>query len=587
MGKNLYSQKIKVVSQILTLLVAFVLISVSTARGQATITIKGKVTDAETKEAIPEATVAVKGTTNGVHTDLNGDYSIIVGPKATLVFSFLGYTKQEIPVLANQTVINVKLQASQEQLRDVVVTALNIPKEERSIGYSETQIKGATLTEARENSFMNGLEGEVAGVNVSPVATGPNGATNVVIRGITSLTGSSQPLYVLNGIPMVNNNYNTTDVVGGYGGKDGGDGIGDINPDDIATISILKGAAATALYGYRGANGVVLITTKRGTGGDGVGIEFNSNFVWEQVIDNTNFQTEYGQGYNGVKPVSGADALGSMESSWGAPLDGSEVYQFDGVKRPYAEAAKGNLARFYQTGGNATNTVAFSKDFGDDNATRFSFSDLNDNSYVPNAGLQRMTFTQTTNLKLDKHFTLDLSSEYVSEYTKNAPNVSDAPGNLNWGAMFVPPNVNITTLAGPRGNGTLANGYEENPFSDVYSTNPYFSAYEFQGAIHRNRFIGSADLKYTFDNGIYINFQVADDYTNDRNTNVTPTGTAYEIGGDMTEQNVKQTELNLDLTTGKKFAFTKDFSTTGTPCRSMLRLPAKPSPRRFYTIFKT
>jgi TonB-dependent SusC/RagA subfamily outer membrane receptor len=310
MGKNLYSQKIKVVSQILTLLVAFVLISVSTARGQATITIKGKVTDAETKEAIPEATVAVKGTTNGVHTDLNGDYSIIVGPKATLVFSFLGYTKQEIPVLANQTVINVKLQASQEQLRDVVVTALNIPKEERSIGYSETQIKGATLTEARENSFMNGLEGEVAGVNVSPVATGPNGATNVVIRGITSLTGSSQPLYVLNGIPMVNNNYNTTDVVGGYGGKDGGDGIGDINPDDIATISILKGAAATALYGYRGANGVVLITTKRGTGGDGVGIEFNSNFVWEQVIDNTNFQTEYGQGYNGVKPVSGADALG-------------------------------------------------------------------------------------------------------------------------------------------------------------------------------------------------------------------------------------------------------------------------------------
>jgi TonB-linked SusC/RagA family outer membrane protein len=564
MGKNFYSQKIKVLSQIITLLVVFVLISVSTVCGQTTaITIKGKVTDAETKETIPEATVAVKGTSNGVHTDVNGNYTITVQLKSTLSFTFIGYKPQAILITAGMTVLDVRLQPSSEQLKDVVVTALGQSKEERSLGYSISEVKGASITEARENSFVNSLEGRVAGVNVSGVASGPNGATNVIIRGITSLTGNNQPLYILNGIPLVNNNYNATGN-DGYGGKDGGDGIGDINPDDIESMSILKGAAATALYGYRGANGVILITTKKGKSGEGLGVELNSNFVRETVIDETNFQNVYGQGYNQAPPVSAADALGSMESNWGGLLNGVPAYQFDGVKRPYSAVADGNLSRFYRPGGDLTNTVSFSKGFGDGSATRFSVSDLNDESYVPNAGLQRMTFNQTTNLKFGKNLTLDLSSQYVSEYTKNAPNLSDAVGNLNWGPMFVPRNINITTLAGPNGNGTLSNGYELNPFEDPYTTNPYFAAYELQGAIHRNRFTGAANLKYTFDNSYFIGFQVADDYTNDRNTNIEPPGTGYlvdeGINGDMTEQNVKQTELNIDLTTGKKFKFSKDFA---------------------------
>ena len=171
----------------------------------------------------------------------------------------------------------------------MVVTALGVTKERRSVGYSETTVKGATLTEARTNSFVNGLEGKIAGVNVSGVATGPNSSTNVVIRGITSMTGSSQPLYVVDNIPLVNNNYQTTGL-GGYGGRDGGDGMSSINPDDIETISVLKGAAATALYGYRGSNGVVLITTKKGKSGEGLGVEINSNYVMEKVIDETDFQ---------------------------------------------------------------------------------------------------------------------------------------------------------------------------------------------------------------------------------------------------------------------------------------------------------
>ncbi|HEY4208918.1 MAG TPA: SusC/RagA family TonB-linked outer membrane protein [Puia sp.] len=476
-----------------------------------------------------------------------------------MVFSSVGYKTREEAVNA-RSVLNVQLELTDKQMGEVVVTALGINREKRAVGYSVSEIKGASLTEARENSFVNSLEGRVAGVNVSGVATGPNGATNVVIRGITSMTGSNQPLYVINGVPLVNNNYATTDIVSGYGGKDGGDGIGDINPDDIESVSILKGAAATALYGYRGANGVVLITTKKGKAGVGVGVELNSNYVVQQVIDQTDFQTQYGQGYNGAKPIDAQDALGSMESSWGAKLDGSPTPQFDGVSRPYSEAARGNLARFYKPGGTVTNTLAFSKGFGDAGSTRFSVSHMYNSSYVPNASFQRLDFTQNTNLRLDKHLTLDLSAQYVSSYTKNAPNVADAVGNLNWGPMFVPPNIDIRTLAGASHDGTDVNGYELNPFNDIYTTNPYFAAYKFMGAIHRNRFIGAANLKYTFDNGFYIGAQVADDYTNDRNTNVTPTGTGYETGGDMYEQNVKQTELNIDVTTGKKFQVSSNFS---------------------------
>ncbi|MBV9961387.1 MAG: SusC/RagA family TonB-linked outer membrane protein [Parafilimonas sp.] len=522
--------------------------------------VSGIITDSATHQPLGLVSITVKGKKIATTTNQKGAYSISADDDDVIIFSYVGYNEQSIKV-GSQTIIDVIMTPATGALHDVVVTALGITKQRRAVGYSVTEVKGATLTEARENSFVNGLEGKVAGVNVSGVGGGPNSASNVIIRGITSMTGNNQPLYVLNGIPLVNNNYATTDVESGYGGKDGGDGIGDINPDDIENISVLKGAAATALYGYRGSNGVILITTKKGRT-QGLGVELNSNYAIEHVIDETDFQNVYGQGYGGTKPISADDALSSMESSWGALLDGSLTPQFDGVSRPYSAVAKGNISRFYHDGLALTNSIALSKNFGDAGSTRFSASYLNDNSYVPNAGLERFTFSQTTNLNLDKHLSLDLSAQYITEYTKNAPNLADAVGNLNWGPMFVPRNIDITTLAGPNGDGTTATGTELNPFNDPYTTNPYFAAYKFIGSIHRNRFIGAANLKYTFDNGLYFSVQVSDDYVNDRNTNVEPIGTAYlidaDINGDMYEQNAKQTELNIDGTAGKNFNITKD-----------------------------
>ncbi len=516
-------------------------------------TITGHITDASGK-SLAGVTVHVKGKSRSTKTDESGDFSIVANMGEVLVFTFVGYTTKEHKV-GDQSAINISLSTESKSLNPVVVTALGIRREKRSLGYSVTTVAGSSLTEARETNFVNGLEGKVAGVNVSNVATGPGGSANVVIRGISDITGSNQPLYVIDGIPMQNTTYTQTDVGGGYGGADGGDGTININADDIETISVLKGAAATALYGYRGSKGVILITTKSGKNAKGAGVEINSNYVVQNVIDNTDWQSTYGQGYDENKPVSGDDAFETGLSSWGAKLDGTPVYQFDGVQRPYS-AVKGNMGRFYKNGGAATNTISFNKNLGDEGSVRFSASDLDNKSIIPNAGFQQQSFSLSTNYKLSKHLQLQLKGQYINAYTHNRPSVSDAPGSVNFATLFLPPNVNITSLA----PGYKQDGSENQFLDDAYTTNPYFAAYKFINNTRRNRFIGSADLRYTFDNGLYLQLRAGEDYFADRNTNVTPNGTAYQPDGFMLEENYKSTELNVDAIIGKEFKVTKDFN---------------------------
>jgi TonB-linked SusC/RagA family outer membrane protein len=550
MKQNLYYLKFPHFLKLGILKTFIILLVTGTAFAQTTI--KGKVTDAATNEALPGVTVLIKGTTTVVATDVNGDYSISPGASTTIVFSYVGYRKQEI-LIGKQTVINVKLQQDASQLNDVVVTALGVTKQRRAIGYSETVVKGSSITEAREPDFVNALEGKVAGVNVSTVATGPGGSSNVVIRGISDLTGSNQPLYVIDGIPMQNDTYATTDVSGGYGGADGGNGTININPDDIENISILKGSAATALYGYRGSKGVIYITTKSGKNAKGLGVEVNSNFQTEHVIDNTDWQKVYGQGNDEQIPNTGSVAFEDGLNSWGGKLDGSKQYQFDGVQRPYS-AVSGNMNRFYKPSSVITNTVSFSKAIADDGGLRFSASDLNNNSIIPNAGFKQQSFSLSTNVNLDKHLSVQLKAQYIYAFTHNRPSVSDAPGNLNFAPLFLPPNVNITSLA----PGYKADGSENQFLDDAYTTNPYFAAYKFINNTRRNRFIGSADTKYTFDNGLYLQLRAGEDYLDDRNTNVTPNGTAYQSDGAMTQESRESTELNVDAIVGDKFKVTKD-----------------------------
>ncbi|HEV2831768.1 MAG TPA: carboxypeptidase-like regulatory domain-containing protein, partial [Hanamia sp.] len=441
--------------------------------------VKGKVTNSN-GEPLAGVSITVKGMSIGTSTDANGNYSIDAPENGTLVFSYIGFISREVTV-NNRVNINIQLSEQANELNEVVVTALGIKKERKSLGYSVTEVKGDDLTQAREINVANSLVGKVAGLNVSSVAGGPGASTNVIIRGISSLGNTNQPLYVVNGVPIEN----SPQGQGGdqfASGVDRGDDIGNINPDDIESISVLKGAAASALYGYRAKAGVILITTKSAKGNS---LELNSNYVAETIMDPTDWQYVYGQGLNNMKPVDQAGAFSTGQQSWGAKLDGSDVIQFDGVPRPYV-AQKDNLKKFYRTGGTLTNTVAFNKTF-EGGALRLSANDLRNEAVTPNSGLNRQSFNFTGNFSPIKRLVIDARVNYILEQGKNRSELGDSPGNSNYGVIFVANSVDINTLK----KATKPDGSELGPSSNTFSTNPWFAAYKIINNTNRERIISS------------------------------------------------------------------------------------------------
>jgi TonB-linked SusC/RagA family outer membrane protein len=444
-------------------------------------------------------------------------------------------------------------------LTEVVVTALGVRRERRSLGYSVTEIKGEELTKARETNVLNSLGGKVAGLNVSPVSGGPAASTNVLIRGVSSLGQTNQPLYVINGVPIENNPSGTTNNGLEDNGTqydnapDLGDAIGNINPDDIETISVLKGAAASALYGYRAKAGVILITTKSAKGNS---IEVNSNAVAETVYNPTHWQYVYGQGANTLKPADQPTAFQNGQSSYGAKLDGLPAVQFDGVSRPYV-AQKKNLENFYRTGTTFTNTIAFNKAF-DGGAVRFSANDVTNEAITPNSGLNRQSFNLSANYNLSKNLAIDIRMNYLLEQAKNRPFLNDGPGNANFNVMFLPTSVDVNVLK----KTTNADGSEYAYTNNIYATNPWFAAEKFINNTDRDRLISSANLRYTFDNGLFIQGRAGRDAYSDQYTAVVPNGTAYRSYGQITLQNISFADLNLDGLIGKTFHVNSDFSVT-------------------------
>ena len=255
--------------------------------------ITGKITDAN-GQPIVGATVTAKGTTVATQTNSDGVFSITVPAGAQrLTVSSVGFTGQEISI-EGKTNVTLALIASASELSEVIVTALGVERNKKSLPFSTTTIGGENFTQAREISTANALAGRVAGVNVTKIASGPGGSSRVVIRGAKTLGSTlNQPLYVVDGVPIDNSNMGQAGL---WGGSDQGDAMNSINPDDIASTTVLKGASAAALYGSRAANGVILITTKKGTGRRGFGVEFNSNYVMETVQNLREFQTTHGSG---------------------------------------------------------------------------------------------------------------------------------------------------------------------------------------------------------------------------------------------------------------------------------------------------
>ncbi len=557
------------------ILTAMLLCSLSFAAFAQQRTVSGTISSKGS--TLPGVNVIVKGTSAGTVSDASGKYTLNVPDNGTtLVFSFIGFASKEVEI-GSQTTVDVELDEDIKQLSEVVVTALGVERSTKALQMSVTQVNGDNFTQARELGFANQLQGRVAGVNVTKVNSGPAASTRVVIRGAKTLGGDNQPLYVIDGIPMTNQNNGQSGV---WGGPDNGDGLNSISPDDIQSITVLKGAAAGALYGSRSAGGVILITTKKGTARKGIGIEINSNLVAENVINYTDLQKSNGAGgYTGPTLASRVASKASVldkgasttvfdandafnggwnSQGWGPRYDGSDVAQPDGVLRKYNYQGD-NWKRFYQTGYTATNTIALSGGSETQNF-RFSYSNLRNTGVVPNSGFNRDNFMLASNSKFGKKVTLVSKVMYSHEEAKNRPMISDSPGNAVQGVWAVPGDENITLYKqGPKLGAVPAGmitpdaknvGEEMQATNNLWGQNPYWAAYQFINSDVRDRITASGNLRYDITDFLYITGQAGMDWFTQRYESLTPQGTGYQLTGALTEGERRVRETNLQWTLG-------------------------------------
>lgn len=506
-------------------------------------TISGKILDKETKTPLSGVRVLVKGTLRGSVTDRNGVFSITASPSSTLVFSLVGYVKKEIKV-GDQTTMDVTLSPDNVLLDEVVVTAIGIERDRKSLGYAISTVKGEEFTQARETNIANALVGKVAGVRVNIAPTGPAGSSRVVIRGEKQLQGNNQPLYVVDGIPIDNESPNQA---GQFGGTDFGDGISSINPDDIESISVLKGAAAAALYGTRAQNGVIVITTKKGTARDGIGVEYNGNLTFDNPLVLPDYQNDYGHGDRGIVPATQTAVLLLGTNSWGARLDGSPQMFFDGVMRPYV-AQPNNIRNFYQTGRTLTNTVSLVG--GNQTANfRFSASNLDNVGIVPNTSFQRLTLTARGQATLGDRVTVDAKANYIREFAPNRPSLSDAADNPARSLNSIPRSIDINWLRDYRNPTPTSNLDIQRRWQtrDNFSPNPFWSVFENRNPSLRDRLIANASVKYQIAEPLSAMVRVGRDAYSYRQSLIDPQGTLNKPDGDILERNVFQEELNADF----------------------------------------
>ncbi len=520
------------------LLLTFALVCLFVGGAWAQRNVSGTVVDDQGEPLIGVNIVEV-GTVNGTITDIDGTYQLTVNEGASLQFSYTGFEPQTV-VVGTQSVIDVVLLEG-VQLDEVVVTSLGISREKKALGYSVTEVAGADLIEARETNVMSQLAGKVAGVVVNNNATGPAGSKRVVIRGNTSLGGNNQPLYVIDGVPIDNSNLGSA---GMWGGTDLGDGLSSINQDDIESMTVLKGPSATALYGTRAQNGVIMITTKKGTRRRGIGVEFNSNFVVENPLDfYEDVQREYGSGTEGQKPVDQEAATNLSRSSWGAPLDGSQVVQFDGSTAPYS-ANESAIKQVYDNGQTWTNTLSLTG--GNEVASfRVSASDLRNKGMFENTGYNRNTVTTrgTANLA-DNFITLDAKIAYINERANNRPALSDTPhnpGHLNEVATSV--NLDLLREIDP-----ITGEYNPMYSSSIYRVNPYFGVYQQYNGDTRDRLQGFALARLNFTDWLSLQLRAGTDWYTFRQTQWDGERTPHlSRPGRMWEREWRVRESNYDF----------------------------------------
>ncbi|CAG5067616.1 TonB-dependent receptor SusC [Dyadobacter sp. CECT 9623] len=516
--------------------------------------VAGKVLD-EANAAVPGASVLIKGTTTGTNTDADGKFSIgLPDGDQKLTVSSIGFQTIDVNVPRSMTEITVKLPADVKSLGEVVVTALGVQQNTRNVGYAIQQIGGGSIQEAREVNYINSLQGKLAGVQIGGNSGSMGGSSRVTIRGLKSISGNNNALFIVDGVPMANMNMNASSVTGGQGTGGGGFDYGNpaqlINPNDVENISVLKGAAATALYGSRGQNGVIYITTKTGKGSGNLSLNYDLNVQLDQVSYLPKFQNVYGGGGSsnftklyvkdnpsGFLPGGGTyddnDGKGKYDlipdygtdESWGPKMDGTLVrhyWSWDqdrnnpnfGKTAPWSPQPN-NAKDFFKTGVTFSNnlSVASSSDKG---SIRFSVGQTKQNFIYPGSELKRFFISLNTTYKFTDKFTFSGGINYVNDNSKGRPGTGFMGNNpMLFYVMYGQRQIDNNYLEDYK----YADGTEQswnrtawNIQKPAFSQNPYWNQYENYNTDRNNRYFGNAGLTYKFTDWLSADVRVFSDY---------------------------------------------------------------------------
>jgi TonB-linked SusC/RagA family outer membrane protein len=513
--------------------------------------VSGVVTSRTDAQRVPGAIVRVKGTNIGTQTDPDGKYSINAHEKDTLQVTSLGFEPTFVVVGSNR-VINIFLDNSNRKLDEVVVTALGISREKKSLGYAVQELKSKDISEAKETNLVNALAGKIAGVQVTN-SQGNLGSSRIVIRGETSIAGNNQPLFVLDGVPVDNSQ------LGVGTGRDFANAISDLNPDDIAAISVLKGPNAAALYGSRASGGVIVIKTKTGkdTKG-GMGVTVNSGVTMDKLLILPDFQNSYGQGTGGqfsYKDGKGGGLNDGVDESWGPKMDGRLIPQFfsNGEAVPFVPHPN-NVKDFYVTGYTMNNGLSVGGT-SEKIDYRFSYNNTKQQGILPNTGISRNTFAASNTFRLTPKLTLSTYANYVRSAADNLPGVDGRRGNsVTLQFIWFGRQVDVEKLK----NYKNPDGTDFN-WNHSYYSNPYWIQNENTVGLQRNRFLGNARLSYEINSWLTAAFRIGTDYYQDRRkyrvayyTNGTPFGSYTEDAYAVSETNGEFT-LNAKKKLGSDF----------------------------------
>ena len=513
----------------------------NTGESTLAIQVSGRVTSDEDGTGLPGVTVMEKGTSNGTITNLNGDYTLqVADQRSILVFSYVGFETQEITV-GNSNTIDISMEESMGTMGEVVVTALGIEREKRSLGYSIGEVKGDDMVDVAQENMLNSLAGKVSGVTINQTS-GPGSSVSVIIRGATSLSNDNQPLFVVDGVPMVNQ-LNNVKRQGDRNEVDYGNIISDINPEDIESVSILKGPSAAALYGSRAGNGVVLITTKSGKKGQGLGVSFSTSNVFEAPYRYLDLHYKYANGnrsdrYDEGSAYWGGPALdkGVLAPQWNSPLDEN------GNKIPMElKSYPDNMKNFLELGFTSNNNLAISG--SSDAATyRIAYDRLDHNGMIPNTDLKKNGISTSASYSLSDNLEVSSNINYVMSGSGNR--ASTGRGTNPLAAVYQWSNVDVREL---RDYWAEGGEHIQQLTPNINADNPYFLAYGINNAFEREHAYGNIKLDWDISPSLSAFGRITHDASNEKRESKLPWSYTRETKGAYYLDEFSNRETNMDI----------------------------------------